>query len=160
VDFDTLVRKVYGNQSAIIGDIANGDTTFAQFLAPNQWTRADQQQTIGAVENPNLQASGIWVQCNGRRHRMFEDVNVRRALAHAVDDQQHIDIVYQGHGDQARSPVAPVNEFYYNPETKHYETDLSKARTMLSDLGFRWNEQGRLMIPVDWEPETTYVSIE
>jgi len=160
VDFNTLVRKVYGNQSAIIGDIANGDTTFAGFLAPNQWNRADQQQTVGAVENPNLQASGIWVQCNGRRHRMFEDVNVRRALAHAVDDQQHIDIVYQGHGEQARSPVAPVNEFYYNPETKHYETNLEKARTMLSDLGFRWNEQGRLMIPVDWEPETTYVSVE
>jgi peptide/nickel transport system substrate-binding protein len=160
VDFTTLVYNIYGNESAIIGDIANGNTQFAQRLAPNQWNRADQSSSIGAVENPNLQANGIWVQCNGRRHRMFEDVGVRRAIAHAVDDQQQLDIVYQGHGEQARSCVAPVNEFYYNSDTTHYETNVGKARDILADLGFRWNDRGRIMIPTEWEPETTYVPVE
>jgi peptide/nickel transport system substrate-binding protein len=65
----------------------------------------------------------------------FNDVNFRRALAHAVDKQSLIKNVYQsiaGALDTALSPASP----YYHPDVPKYPYDLAKAQALLAEAGY------------------------
>jgi peptide/nickel transport system substrate-binding protein len=62
------------------------------------------------------------------------DVNVRRALAHAVDVQTIIDTIFSGYATRAVGFVAPGNLGYEEVEPLAYDPDL--ARQLLADAGY------------------------
>ncbi|UCH25671.1 MAG: glutathione ABC transporter substrate-binding protein [Trueperaceae bacterium] len=63
----------------------------------------------------------------------FDDVRVRRALNHAIDREQLVQVALQGFGTALTSPVLePV--FGYSPQTP-YEYDLEKAQQLLAEAG-------------------------
>jgi peptide/nickel transport system substrate-binding protein len=155
ISFERFVYKVYETESALVGDIISGTATFGQYLNPNNWQRAKENSNVKATENPNLQTNNVYMNI---RREPFNDVLVRKALAHAVNKQEILDVVYQGLGETASSPVAPANSFFHNEDTPYFEGNLSKARDLLAQSGFRWDDNGQLMIPVDWEPSQTYVN--
>jgi peptide/nickel transport system substrate-binding protein len=62
------------------------------------------------------------------------DVNVRRALAHAVDVQTIIDTIFSGYATRAVGFVAPGNLGYQEVEPVPYDPDL--ARQLLADAGY------------------------
>ena len=65
----------------------------------------------------------------------FNDVRVRRALAHAVDYEAMNRVVFLGSGDRARSlipPVIPGHDGSFYP----FETDYDRARGLLTEAGF------------------------
>lgn len=155
IDFERLIYNVYGSEAPMVGDLVDGRVTFVQGLGPTNFERTANAEGVEASAAESLATHGIWVR-NDRKP--FNDVMVRRALAHAIDDQAIIDLVFQGRAVDARSPIAPRNEFFYNPDTPNYDHDLSRARELLVEAGLRWNEEGQLVMPVDWEPTVEYVS--
>ncbi len=66
----------------------------------------------------------------------FTNVNFRRAVAHALDKQNMIDIVMNGLGYPQWSPMTPSEGFFYNSEVTKYPYDISKAKKLLADEGF------------------------
>lgn len=65
----------------------------------------------------------------------FNDVQFRRALAHAVDKQSLIKNVYQsiaGQLDTALSPASP----YFHADVPKYPYDLAKAQQILAEAGY------------------------
>lgn len=155
IEFDELVYSIYGNQSALVGDLTQGNASFAQELGPNHFERAEQAQGIQANAKESLATNGVWVRCD---KAPFNDVLVRQALAHALNEQQAIDTVYRGRAMDAVSPISPANNVYFNGDVPSYDHNLERARQLLQEAGLRWNDNGRLMMPTDWEPTTTYVS--
>ncbi|SDX87970.1 ABC transporter substrate-binding protein [Citreimonas salinaria] len=65
----------------------------------------------------------------------FDDVNVRRALKHAVNRQEMVDKILLGHGRVGNdSPIGPANQFFFeNMEQTTYDPD--KARFYLKEAG-------------------------
>lgn len=63
----------------------------------------------------------------------FDDVRVRRAVAHATDYQAISQAVFQNQGTRSRSVIAPKIPGY--AETYHYETDYDRARALLAEAG-------------------------
>lgn len=155
LDFEEFVFRIYGSQSSIIGDLEDGTVSFTQYLTTEQWNQANQSSNIDAVSNPGLDAHGVWIP-NDRG--IFRDVKVRKALAHAIDQEQIIALALQGNGEPAKSPIAPANQVYHNEDVTTYPYNIQRARELLSEVGFRWNDQGQLVKPVDWEPTVEYVS--
>jgi peptide/nickel transport system substrate-binding protein len=43
--------------------------------------------------------------------------------------------------------IAPQNEYWHNPNIKPYPYDLEKAKAILKEAGYRWNEAGQLCYP-------------
>lgn len=65
----------------------------------------------------------------------FNDVRVRRALAHCIDREMLLAILAEGYGTVANdTPVSPVCRFYHPTPPK--KRDLEAARTLLRQAGF------------------------
>ncbi|HEX2883689.1 MAG TPA: ABC transporter substrate-binding protein [Candidatus Limnocylindria bacterium] len=72
--------------------------------------------------------------CSG--HPALKDVNVRRALAHAVDKQQIIDVATLGTGSPGLSVVPPGLGDYYASEVQDYAFDVAEANRLLDEAGY------------------------
>ncbi|MXZ81425.1 MAG: ABC transporter substrate-binding protein [Gammaproteobacteria bacterium] len=90
--------------------------------------------------NPNL---GIF-EVTGNQHYTFpmlsktapfHDNNVRQALKHAINRQEMVDKILQGHGQVGNDhPIGPANQYHFSdlPQTEY---DPDKARSLLSKAG-------------------------
>lgn len=74
---------------------------------------------------------------------LFQDVRVRRALAHAVNVPQIIEYIYYGQAMQATGPFPP-NMWFANPNVKPYEYDPDQARALLAEAGWKPASDGVL----------------
>ncbi len=65
----------------------------------------------------------------------FDDVNVRRALKHAINRQELVDKILQGHGLAANdTPIGPANQ-YFHAEMEPLTYDPDKAKFYLKEAG-------------------------
>ena len=78
------------------------------------------------------------------KSRWFNNVNFRRAVAHAIDRQRIIDNIYRGLGQPQNSPISVQSPFYYQG-LKGHEYNLELAKELLLKEGFYYNDQGDLL---------------
>jgi peptide/nickel transport system substrate-binding protein len=154
-DMDQIVYNIYGSNSTAVGDLINGDATFAQGLGTTDWERAQDSGNTEAIENPSIQANAVFM---NTVNAPLNDVLVRQAVAFAIDRSLIVQTVHQGNAQPAKSPVAPANEFYHNPDVPVYQHSLQRARNLLQESGFRYDGD-TLLMPADWEPNTEFVSV-
>ncbi|NQU10182.1 hypothetical protein HQ590_05300 [bacterium] len=93
---------------------------------------------IFSVEAPAFEYIG-W----NLRRPLFQDVRVRRALAHAVNVKQMIDYIHYGQGVQSTGPFPP-QMWYFNPHVPPYVYDPAKAKALLAEAGWRPGSDGIL----------------
>lgn len=155
-DFNDIVYNIYGSNSTAVGDIIGGDATFAQGLGYTDWKRAKDSNKAKAIENPSIAANAVFM---NTVNEPFNDVLVRQAIAYAINRSLIIQTVHQGYAEPAKSPIAPANEFYHNPDVNAYKHDVQKARSLLEESGLRYDGK-TLVKPVNWEPTTTHVSAD
>ncbi|BAC08361.1 ABC transporter substrate-binding protein [Thermosynechococcus vestitus] len=76
----------------------------------------------------------------------FNDVRFRQAVAYALDRQRMINNLYQGLGAPQHSTIPVHSPFYFSPEQglPTYSYNVAKAKALLQEAGFRYDEQGRL----------------
>ncbi|MFS8627937.1 MAG: ABC transporter substrate-binding protein [Limnochordales bacterium] len=74
----------------------------------------------------------------------FQNVHFRRAVAHALDRQSIIDIVFGGHAVEQWSPVSAPNRQFLKTDVRTYPYDLEAARRELIAGGFTWGRDGKL----------------
>jgi peptide/nickel transport system substrate-binding protein len=72
--------------------------------------------------------------CSG--HPALKDIAVRRALAHAVDKAQIIDVATLGTGLPGLSLVPPGLGDYYASDVQDYAFDVDEANRLLDDAGY------------------------
>lgn len=70
------------------------------------------------------------------KNPLFQDVRVRRALAHAVDTESIIQYIMYGNAAQATGPYAPVTA-WWTPDVKPLGYDPQRARALLAEAGWR-----------------------
>jgi peptide/nickel transport system substrate-binding protein len=81
---------------------------------------------------------------------MFADVRVRRALTHAIDKREIIDVVLLGLGQAAAVPYKP-GTIWHNDKVPDLEYDPEKARALLAEAGWR-DSDGDGVLDKDGEP--------
>ena len=111
----------------LAGDI-DGIPRFGALQAVKQF-QADKRFT---VEIGSTAGKGILALNNKRKP--FDDVRVRRALAHAIDRQAFIDGAVEGFGKPIGSHFAPT-DLGYQDLTKLYAYDPDRARALLREAG-------------------------
>jgi len=80
---------------------------------------------------------------------VFWNLDLRRALSHAVPYQAIIDEIYGGNASKSASSITPVNAYWHNASLPEPKLDLDKAKAMLKDAGFTWDGDGRLHFPAE-----------
>ena len=66
----------------------------------------------------------------------FHDKRFRKALAHAINQQEIIDKAHRGLGSPASFGLLSPDHEFYNPNTPTYNPDPAKARRILESLGY------------------------
>lgn len=69
-------------------------------------------------------------------HPILSDINVRKAIAHALDYKTIIDSVYLGRGYQIASNVLPAVEWAHDPTIEPYAYDQELASQLLEEAGW------------------------
>ncbi|PAX51279.1 ABC transporter substrate-binding protein [Brunnivagina elsteri] len=80
------------------------------------------------------------------KSRWFNNVNFRRAVAHAIDRKTMINNVLRGLGELHNSPIDIQSPYYLSPEKglKVYEYNQEKARKLLLNSGFKYDAKNQL----------------
>ncbi|MCD2204057.1 ABC transporter substrate-binding protein [Halobacterium sp. KA-6] len=144
--FDQLVWNIFSNQAAAVGAVQNNQAAFVQEINPNSFSRLQDAQNVSAVANPSHGASNFWVQ---NQRDPFNDVAFRQALSFALDRESMINTAMRGRADPSITPIAPANEFWYNPDVPSYSGGVERAIEVLKEAGYRWNDNGQLLKPID-----------
>jgi len=140
-----ILRITYGSHDAMAAAIERGECDRTRYIL-----KPSLMEDLNNVENvvgKGYPSHGFYALSFNTRKPPFNDPAFRLALDHVVPKQLIRDIVLSGHASIGGSVIAPVNEFWHNPEVKPHPNDAEKARKILANAGYSWDEQGRLLYP-------------
>ena len=67
---------------------------------------------------------------------ILANVDVRRAIAHAIDLKQVLAVAWYGQGVVSPTPITPALEAFYDPSIQPYAHDPDKAAELLDKAGY------------------------
>ncbi|WP_330949063.1 glutathione ABC transporter substrate-binding protein [Virgibacillus sp. MG-45] len=70
------------------------------------------------------------------RDEPFSDINLRKAVSHAIEREAIIDGIYNNVGTLANSAMSP-NVFGYSENVKAYDYDINKAKELMAKSGVK-----------------------
>lgn len=147
-NIDRLTRAVVADVRAGIRAYESGDIDMMSWELPiDDLERFEQDEDTG-LESALMMS--IHHMGYNLREPPFDDVGVRRAVAHAVPQETIIDTIYGGTGQIIHNPMSPGFEEWYWNDVDEYESSVDVAMQQLDDLGFQWNEEMELHYPPDY----------
>jgi peptide/nickel transport system substrate-binding protein len=86
---------------------------------------------------------------NPVRSRWFNNVEFRRAIAHALDRQRMINNTFQGLAQLQHSPISVQSPYFLSPEEglPVYDYNPKQSKQLLRSAGFQYNPDGKLLDP-------------
>ncbi|HLP50507.1 MAG TPA: ABC transporter substrate-binding protein [Chitinophagales bacterium] len=71
------------------------------------------------------------------RNPKFEDVRVRKALAHLSDVEKIIKVIGYGLGERVNGPINPYKKGAFNDTITPYDFNVAKAKALLAEAGWK-----------------------
>lgn len=129
---DNLVFVITPDPSVRTQKIRAGECHLIAEPAP-----ADYQQFLNDKNLKVTSKSGMnigYLAMNVKK-KPFDNLQVRKAIAHALNRQAYIDAIFQGFGIVAKSPLPPT-VWGYNEQMSEYEYNPKKAKDILASAGY------------------------
>jgi peptide/nickel transport system substrate-binding protein len=87
------------------------------------------------------------------RKKPFDDIRVRKAIAHAIDMPFILDRLQRGMAQRATGPILPENNPFFSSDVAVYDLNLEKANKLLDEAGYPRKQDGtRFSFTLDWLP--------
>lgn len=148
---DELQFRFIADAGAALVNVINGDSTIYAEPRPSD---AETLSGQANVELRDVEAPYQILWWTNVTRGPFDDVRVRQAMAHAMNRQRVVDVVYAGRAAVAQGMIGPSMQGYdssfqpYKPEG-----DIEKAKQLLAEAGFGEDQ------PVEFELVTTAGSV-
>ncbi len=112
--------------------LESGEIDIAYDIDPIDLERVREHKNLKLVEGPSL--STTYIGFNVKKEP-FNNVKVRKALNYAVNVDEILDVIVEGAGEKA---VSPINDkvFGFNSDLVGYEYNLEKAKELLEKAGY------------------------
>lgn len=131
---DSITYKIVPDQNSLLAQLQAGDIQKMGIPASDVSTAKEWEEQGKIKLSSTLALQYNWLGYN-LREELFQDVNVRRAITHAIDRQAIIDAVVNGEGQIAHAPASPLS-WAYNPNTPQFNYDPEKAKKLLEEAGW------------------------
>jgi len=141
---DGVLFVFYGTAEAVNTALIKKEVDSETLVTPQQVEDLKKLSHIRILNLPTHTTDGV---IPNIRRKPFDDPKFRLALAHAAPRQQIVEEVFFGFAEVGGSMIARYNQFWHNPNVKPYPYDLEKAKAILKEAGYRWNEKGELCYP-------------
>nr|WP_321443039.1 ABC transporter substrate-binding protein [uncultured Cohaesibacter sp.] len=141
---DKATFKIIADSAAALSALMAGDVdAFPIFAAPEMLPQFEADPRFKVVIGTT---EGETVLSTNNAQKPFDDVRVRKAMAHAIDRQALIDGAMFGYGTLIGSHFAPHNPAYVDL-SQVYDFDLDKAKALLKEAGLENGFKARLHLP-------------
>lgn len=94
-----------------------------------------------------------------QKNQLLKTIEVKQAMAHAINKQEIIDQVLSGEGEQIHAPILP-GFLGFNPEIRKYEFDPVKAIEILEKAGWALAEGSLIRKKSDQELQLTLTTLD
>jgi peptide/nickel transport system substrate-binding protein len=145
--FSTIIFKVYPNVNTELLALRSGAVdVVADSVPPSEVSVLQKTSGVKVQLVPGL---GYEFLTYNVTKPGLNNVLVREALAHAVDDATLRQVVLDGQGVSAGSvPIAPVLKQWVDPSISEYSFDPALSRKLLEQAGYKANSSG--MFPLSF----------
>lgn len=157
---DQILYRVLPDPGAKAAALETGDIHVTAFSAVplTDMARLDAIDGISVIpEGYEGITYNITLDINHRREELANPL-VRKALAHAIDKQFLIDVVFLGYATAATGPVPPTAGDFYTEDVATYPFDPVRAEALLDEAGYPRGEDGTRfslrLRPAPWFQQT------
>jgi peptide/nickel transport system substrate-binding protein len=121
--------------------LENGETDVVINVAPQDFDRFHSDtKSYGTIVSPVLgQPPGIII---NTERPPTDDINVRQAIAHGVDQKGLIETVFYDVFERAYGPLTQYNQFYDKQMEAFYTFDQEKSKSLLDAAGWKTGSKG------------------
>lgn len=132
---DNLILR-FGDERSLVAAFMNQEIDI--FRVP-----LDEASTIERLPFANLQAHDVlsfdYIGMN-TLHPVFKEVEVRQAIAHALNRKEIVDSVTRGYAEVVDVPYS-LRSWAYNHEVEGFAYDPDRANQMLDEAGWKMNPE-------------------
>lgn len=140
-----LLHVTYGSVDGMLGAMEEGSIdTVGEILTVAQVEQLEGLPHIKVEKVVEFGLSGVYF---NTRLEPFNDRIFRQALALSFPIDDIIKIVLRGAGDPAGSIIAPSLEYWHNDSLPPFPHDPERAKELLTEAGYTWDENGVLHYP-------------
>lgn len=144
----TINYRVYPDVNSEILALRNGEVdAIANPLPPVQSNILRKTEGLKIVKVPGIGFTDVTF---NMKRKPFDSVLVRKAFAHAIDNEDIRKTVFQGQARSTHSGPIPASlEKYFDPSLKEHEYDPELSRRLMRKAGFKADKDG--MFPGTYE---------
>lgn len=152
---ETLVYQWMPEDQARVAALLTGQADVIVPVPSDFLPQLQGNPDINVLQQPGIH---VWYIGLNTEREPTNDVNVRKALAYAIDRQTIVDNILNGSAILANSPLVP-DSWAYEPDVTEYAFDRERARQLLSDAGWEdtdgdgvLDKDGRPLVINFWMP--------
>jgi peptide/nickel transport system substrate-binding protein len=156
---DKITFKIYENADALQLALQSGSVDMCPHLTAtqiNQLSKSDYNTLEGTM---NL-VQALYL---NNTVKPLDNEKVRQALCYAVDKQEIMDLVSDGHGKAIGSSMYPTFSKYFDKDlTDYYTKNVEKAKKLLKEAGYPDGFTLTITAPSNYQPhvDTAQVLVE
>ncbi len=139
-----IIRIVYGSHDAMAAAIEKGECDRTRYIIKP--SLMDDLNKLDNVVGQGYPSHGFYCLSYNLTKPPFDNATIRRAMEYVIPKDLIRDVVLGGHADNGGSVIGPANGFWHNEAVTAPSQDLDRARTILADAGFTWQD-GMLHYP-------------
>jgi len=114
-------------------ELKGGNIHICQFPNPADVPLAKKDPNLKLISQPGMNIG--YLSFNHTKEPWKSNINLRRAIAYAINRKAIVDNIYQGMGQVAKNPIPPTM-WGYNHEIKDHPYDPELAKKELAKAGF------------------------
>jgi peptide/nickel transport system substrate-binding protein len=130
---EQLIFRAIPENSVRFLELKTGNIHICQFPNPADIVLAEEDPKLKIVSQPGMNIG--YLSYNHTKEPWKSNVNLRMAIAHAINRKAIVDNIYQGLGEVAKNPIPPTM-WGYNTEVPGYRFDPERAKALLKEAGF------------------------
>lgn len=140
-----LLYVIFGSAEVVGAALKKGDIDIS--LQPLVPTVVEEFAAEPNIELFRTNSNGYMSARYKANGPVFSNQVLRQAAAWAIPYEQIIEEVLGGDATRSASSIVAVNGYWHNAKLEMPQYDIEKARKMLADAGFTWDQNGALYFP-------------
>ncbi len=130
---DKVIFRAIPENSVRFLELKTGNIHICQFPNPADIPLAKSDKNIKLISQPGMNIG--YLSFNHTKEPWKSNVNLRKAIAHAINRKAIVDNIYQGMGQVAKNPIPPTM-WGYNKDVPGYQYDPELAKSLLKKAGY------------------------
>lgn len=168
---DELVISIDPNRNTQMLKFQNGETDLLSPVSADDVAALSPLERQGKIKihdlGPSLIREVLWFNLNDGRQSAsgrspvdpvklgwFREVKFRQAVSHAIDRQAIVNVVFAGKATPQFAFLSAGDRVWFNPNVPKYPYDLNRAKQLLSEAGFVYRADRKVLQDAQGRPVT------